>query len=254
MERRRRRGHGSGVVMATGLALVAFWVLSGGTGAGAVEEPLPTVTIEAAADGSFSENTPGCDQSSASLGRGELVVTRTGPTDLPLVVRYGASSPDEDDFEPLPGTVTIPEGEATATIGVTPQFAEQPAPVHVHRTGEVTITLTDTAAYDVGDAGEATIGLRFDVDIEVCTPPTTSPPVAPAANPPAPTPAPAPAPAPAAASAATSSAPGANPATLPFTGPPLAGPLTGIGAVLLTLGGAAMRYAHPRERRRRPRI
>jgi hypothetical protein len=145
MERRRRRGHGSGVVMATGVALVSFWVLSGGSGAGAVEEPPPTVTIAAAADGTFSEIT-GCDQGSASIGRGELVVTRTGPTDLPLVVRYSVSSPDESDFEPLPGTITIPEGEASATIGVTPRFADRPPPVNVHRTGEVTITLTDTAA------------------------------------------------------------------------------------------------------------
>ena len=250
MERRRSRGHGSGLVVAAGLALVAFWVVSGGAGAGAAEEPLPAATIVAVEDGSYRENTPGCDPlSSVSLGRGELEVRRTGATATDLTINYDVQTGDSGDFDVLPGSVTIPAGAETASIPVTPRFAGGPGPLHVHRSAILTLQVVDGPGYDVGGEGSATISIRFDVDIEPCVPPTTPP-----TNPVVPTGV-TEQPAPAAQPGGTSTLPATgSPATLPFTGSPFTTALAGVGSVMVALGGLGLRYAHPRERRRRPRV
>jgi hypothetical protein len=53
---------------------------------------------------------------------GEWRVTRTGPTDAPLQVEYSISGEATSgaDFEALPGSITIPAGQASATIKVSP--------------------------------------------------------------------------------------------------------------------------------------
>jgi subtilase family serine protease len=73
---------------------------------------LPTVTMEATVP-TTPENgtTPGI-----------ITVRRTGSTDADLVIPYavrGSATPGSD-YQPLPGTVTIPAGATTATIAVVP--------------------------------------------------------------------------------------------------------------------------------------
>jgi hypothetical protein len=256
MERGRSRGHGSGLAITAGCALVAFWVVSGGAGAGAVEAPIPVVTIAAVGDGSFTQDSPGCGPSSRSLARGELEVRRTGSTAEDLVVDYLVESADAGDFDPPSGTVTIPAGAAAASILISPRFVDQPGPLHVHRSAILDGRLLDGAGYDVGGEGEATISLRFDVDIEPCVPPT-SPPTTPPTTPAVPTgvsdPVAPPVPGGASGNTATLPATG-NPATLPFTGAPVTAILGGVGSALVALGGMGMRYGRPRARRRRSRV
>jgi hypothetical protein len=253
MDRRRRRGHGSATAVAAGVALVSFWIVSGLSGAGAVEveAPVPTITILAVRNGEFAVNTPACSStSSTALGAAELEVRRNGLLAGDLTVHYGVNAESVEDYEPLSGSVTIPDGSATASIGVVPRFADRPPPVHVHRSAPITGRLFDDAAYDVEGEGTATVTLRFDVDIEGCAPPApppTSPPAAPTGSPPAPAPEVRPA-------TATNPAASSPPAELPFTGSAFTTALGGIGTALVALGGLSLRYGRPRERRRRPRI
>lgn len=250
MERRRGRGHGSEAVLVAGLAMVVLWVVSGGAGAGAAEKPLPAVTLVAIEDGSYRESTPGCDPvSSVSLGRGEIEVRRTGSTATDLSVNYDVKSDDTGDFDVLPGSVTIPAGAATASIQVTPRFVGGPVPVHVHRSATLTVVAVDGTGYAVGGEGSATISLRFDVDIEPCVPPTTGPttPVVPTGV--------SDGAAPGTSPSGTSTLPATgNPTTLPFTGSPFTAALAGLGSAMVALGGFGLRCAHPRDRRRRPRL
>ncbi len=136
---------------------------------------LPVVTIRAVADASVMVNDDrACSNiSAASLGRGELEVARTGSLDTALTVHYTTSgtSSANGDAEALPNEVTIPAGASTASVWVTPSSAHAPAPLHLHRSGTLALTLADTDAYDVGAAPTAEIALHFDIDLFGCDPP-----------------------------------------------------------------------------------
>src|SRR5262245_36389066 len=136
MGRRRERRHGSGLAIVSGVALVGIWLVSGLSGAGAVEgeAPVPTVTVQATRDGAFVLNTPACaNTSSTSLAPGTVEVRRAGPTVNDLTLHYGVTADDVNDFEPLSGVVTIPAGSPATLIVVTPRYADRPAPVSIHR-------------------------------------------------------------------------------------------------------------------------
>lgn len=244
MQRRRveHRRHGYGFVLATALALVSFWGLGSAPIAGAAAAPLPRVTVTKVEDGKVVVDgvRPCSDVSSASEQPGRLRVYRSGPTDTALAVHY-TSTPSvggTNDYEPLSGEVIIPAGAPTATIAVIPRFKDSPAPIHVHRTSMLTSTLANSSDYTLGAASSATVNLRFDIAVFECVPPVT-----PATTPTVPPTTP-PATAPATAAQTTTAA-----ATLPFTGAPLTVELSGIGAVLLAIGVAAVRYGRPRRLR-----
>lgn len=245
MERRRgaHRGHGRGLALATGLAIVAFGVLGASPSAGAVEAPLPLATIETTQDGFVLVDgvRPCSNVSSATDQLGQVMVQRTGPTDAALTVHYSSqpSVGGESDFEPLPGAVTIPAGETTATIDVTPKFQDQPPPIHVHRTSSLTITLQDDADYNLGAASTAVVNMRFDIAVFECPPAPVTPattPTVPPTTPPATLP-------------ATGPPTTAPAATLPSTAAPLTAELGGIALALLALGLAGVRYGRPRRLR-----
>lgn len=77
---------------------------------------IPNVTIAASANA--SETNP------STTGQGLFTVTRTGDLTDALTVSYAISSSSTavagTDYTALPGTVTIPAGQASATISVTP--------------------------------------------------------------------------------------------------------------------------------------
>jgi hypothetical protein len=136
---------------------------------------LPVVTIRAVADASVmvNDDRPCSNISAASLGRGELEVARTGAVETALTVRYttAGSSSSNGDAEALPNEITIPVGASTASVLVTPSSGHGPAPVHLHRTGALALTLSDTDIYDVGATSTAEIALHFDFDLFGCDPP-----------------------------------------------------------------------------------
>ena len=141
--------------------------------------PVVSVSVAALQRGSFSQSDGGaCSNiSSQNLAQGLLALRRSGPTDQPLVVRYGVAG-TAADFTPLPGVVTIPAGAAGVNIPVVPRLTVGPAPQHVHRSSSVTVTVQDDAAYDIGAPGSAAVTLTFDVDVYGCDAPAEgAPPV-----------------------------------------------------------------------------
>jgi len=86
---------------------------------------------------------------------GSFTVTRTGPTAAGLQVKYatGGTATNGTDYQSLPGTVTIPAGESSATIAVTPT-ADQLA----EGTETATVILgADLGVYQVGSPDRATV-------------------------------------------------------------------------------------------------
>ncbi len=120
-----------------------------GRGAWRVSLERPTVTITAT-DGSAAE---------APLGTGTLTVSRTGSTTAPLNVLYsvGGSATVGSDYTTLTGGVTIPAGQSTATITVTPINDNL-----VEGAETVVVTLSPTAAYTVGVPVSATVTITSD--------------------------------------------------------------------------------------------
>ncbi len=88
-----------------------------------------------------------------------LTVSRTGPTEEPLTVLYAASGTATagNDYVALPGSVTIPEGSATATIVVTAIDDTLPEPDET-----VVVALSADPAYLVGSPGSATVTVISD--------------------------------------------------------------------------------------------
>jgi hypothetical protein len=111
------------------------------------------------------------DISSQSLAKGQVELHRSGSTAAPLIVRYAAAGV-AGDFTPLPGSVTIPAGAASATVDVMPTMVFGPAPEHVHRSSSVSFAVLDDPAYDLAAPATATVTLTFDVDVFGCDPPT----------------------------------------------------------------------------------
>jgi hypothetical protein len=148
------------------------------TAAPSAPEPLPpppvvTVSVVAMQGGSItrSDGSACSNVSSQTLARGELELRRSGSTAAPLTVRYATTGAD-GDFTPLPGSVTIPAGAASATVDVTPTMVFGPAPQHVHRSSSLSFALLDDPAYDLAAPATAAVSLSFDVDVFGCDRPT----------------------------------------------------------------------------------
>lgn len=136
--------------------------------------PVVSVSVAAMQSGSItrSDGAACSDISSQSLAKGQVELRRTGSTASPLTVRYSAAGA-AGDFTPLPGSVTIPAGAASATVDVIPTMVSGPAPEHVHRTSSVTFAVLDDPAYDLAAPATAAVTLTFDVDVFGCDPPTS---------------------------------------------------------------------------------
>ncbi len=102
---------------------------------------------------------------------GTFTVEREGDLTQALVVNYNASGSATPgaDYTALSGTVTIPAGQASTTVNVTP--IEDPA---VYGNQTVTLILTNTLNYEVGTPGSATMTIQDDklplVSIKATTP------------------------------------------------------------------------------------
>ncbi len=124
----------------------------------------PTVSV-AVAPAAVNEN-----------GAGTLVYTftRTGATTNPLTVNYSVSgtATSGTDFAALSGSLTIPAGQASATVSVNPTDDTTVEPNET-----IILTVTDAAAYDVGTPGNATGTITNDDQPPVNVPPVVSGPV-----------------------------------------------------------------------------
>jgi hypothetical protein len=136
--------------------------------------PVVTVSVAALESGAItrSDGAACSNISSQTLAQGRLELRRTGSADAPLTVRYSTTGGD-GDFTPLPGSVTIPPGAATASVEVTPTMVFGPAPQHVHRTSSVVFTVLDDPAYDLAAPATAAVTLTFDVDVFGCDTPSS---------------------------------------------------------------------------------
>lgn len=95
----------------------------------------------------------------AGLDVGVLTVTRTGATTTALSVTYTVSgtATSSSDYIALTGTLTIPAGQTSATITITP--LDDTA---VEANESIIVTLTDGAAYDLGATSVGTVTLTSD--------------------------------------------------------------------------------------------
>ncbi len=118
---------------------------------------LPVVTL-VASDPSASE----------SGATGAFTVARSGATTDDLVVQYAISGTATNgaDYATLPGTVTIPAGQASATITVFPLADAIPEP-----TETVILTLLAASAYTVGSPATGSVELT---DVRDTTKPIVS--------------------------------------------------------------------------------
>jgi hypothetical protein len=109
-----------------------------------VTQPLPSVTINAS------------DSNAAEAGpqTGSLIVTRSGSTAAPLVVHYtvGGTATPGSDYTALAGTISIPAGQANATIAVVP--VDDAA---AEGSETVLVSLSADPAYTVGASASATV-------------------------------------------------------------------------------------------------
>ncbi len=105
---------------------------------------LPTVTV-AATDPAASETGP---------DTGTFTVTRTGSTaaSLAVTVAISGSAANGADYNTLGTSMTIPAGNASATVTVTPVDDATVEPVET-----VTLALSPSASYTVGSPGGATV-------------------------------------------------------------------------------------------------
>ena len=90
---------------------------------------------------------------------GKFTVKRDGDLTAALVVNYNVSGTASNgvDYAALAGTVTIPAGAASADISVTPIDDAL-----LEGDESVTVSLTNSANYDVGTPGSATLFIRDD--------------------------------------------------------------------------------------------
>ena len=113
--------------------------------------PAPATVTITATDSAAAE---------AGLDTGTFTVTRSGDTARALTVYLVApvgSAESGVDYLPLPATVTIAEGAASATVTVTPI---DDAIVESNET--VSLSLADGPGYQVGSPGSATVTLTSD--------------------------------------------------------------------------------------------
>jgi GH35 family endo-1,4-beta-xylanase len=113
----------------------------------------PTVSL-------FAEN-PNAPEGGTTPAR--FSVTRTGPTTNALTVRYTTrgSATSGADYTALSGTITIPAGQASAVLNISPL-----ADTAREGTEQAVIELLEGSGYDVGRMSErtATASIQDDVD------------------------------------------------------------------------------------------
>jgi hypothetical protein len=111
------------------------------------EEPPPTVTINV--------TTPATNELSTSPG--VLTVTRNGPTDTALTVNYTVSGAavNGTDYSTLSGTITIPAGQSSAAINVSP--LDDGDGDDANASEAMTATLSSSSAYSIGGTGQASV-------------------------------------------------------------------------------------------------
>jgi len=102
---------------------------------------------------------------------GAFTVSRTGPVvdALQVSLAVGGTATAGADYQPLPGTVTIPAGQASVALLVTPVDDAE-----VEGTETVTLTVTAGAGYTVGVPSTATVSIA-DNDPPVVTVVATDP-------------------------------------------------------------------------------
>jgi hypothetical protein len=117
---------------------------------------LPTVTIAATAP-----------TASEGGGAGVFTVTRTGSTNSGLLVYYTitGTATNGQDYQMLPSSVTIPSGQSSAIISVTP--VDDSA---IENSETVILTLTPDASYTVGSSGSATVTIVDNDSQTACSP------------------------------------------------------------------------------------
>lgn len=109
---------------------------------------VPTVTI-AATDASAAET------GGQIPNTGTFTITRSGSTAAALTVSYtvAGTATNGIDYNALTGTVTIPAGQASTTIVISPVNDANAT----EGNESVVVTLSDTATYDLGAASAATV-------------------------------------------------------------------------------------------------
>jgi hypothetical protein len=114
------------------------------------------LTVKATQTVSIAATDPSASEPSAP---GAFTVTRTGGgTTTPLTVAYTVSgTATSSDYSALPGSVTIPTGNTSATIAITPADDDT-----IESTETVVLTITPQTAYIVGTANTATVEITSD--------------------------------------------------------------------------------------------
>lgn len=131
----------SGAANTSGIALIEIYDLT--------PENLSTVSVRA--------SVPSTDTAGAAPG--ELTFSRTGATGNSVTVSYAVSGTAVAgvDYQPLPGTVTIPAGATSTTVKLTPIAGAQN-----NNNKTATITLTPKSDYGVGTADNASVTIYFN--------------------------------------------------------------------------------------------
>jgi hypothetical protein len=92
------------------------------------------------------------------VNTGNFVISRTGPTTLPLTVEYAVtgSATNGVDYTTIPSTVTIPAGKSSATVTVAPIDNSL---VDGTRTVVATLVNLDSQPYSIGTPVSATVSI-----------------------------------------------------------------------------------------------
>jgi len=116
----------------------------------------PATVSVIASDASASETAPDA---------GTFTFTRTGSTAAALVVQYrvGGTATNVSDYAALSGTVTIPAGQASATVAVAPVNDTE-----AESSETVNVTVQPSASYSVGTPAGATVTIA-DNDLPTVT-------------------------------------------------------------------------------------
>ncbi|WYL95766.1 MAG: choice-of-anchor L domain-containing protein [Gloeotrichia echinulata IR180] len=108
----------------------------------------PTIVTLTATDVDISESTP--------PNPGTFTISRTGSSASPLTVNYSISgTATTADYNPLPGSIIIPAGQASATITVTPIDDTV-----LEGDETLILSLIDTTSYDLGTPNSTTLVIK----------------------------------------------------------------------------------------------
>lgn len=141
--------------LATGFVFASIVLVIVPASGPAAAAPLPAVTVSSGPT-TPTFVLPECDDVAQMVDAAHaFVVHRDVPDASPLEVSYTTSgqAASGSDFEPLPGSVTIPANADSATVPVTALPAERTKSV------DLTITVSGSPGYTLGDPATVTIVL-----------------------------------------------------------------------------------------------